>query len=689
MRLFITTRVSHARALAQALSALHGSSHKRPLSKQADHFSVGQESSGLDVVTWCGGHWLELAAPEVYDARYRQWRLEDLPILPSGRPPRWQMVEAGEGRSGRAAELKRQAQFIGQALPRAHSVVHAGDPDREGQWQIDEMLDYWKERGVLFREPVQRLLLKDLNLRALRAALKHFEAQPVDNTAFYSLSISARTRSRADWLYGLNMTRAYTLLGRHGGHEDMLSVGRVQTALLALVVKRDEQIEQFVPEPLHHLRIKLVRGDDYCYGEYASVADGPTENKPLQVLAEKLRGKMFRLQERDTRHHVESPPLPLDLSSLQIECAERLGYSGMEVIRIARALYEEHHLISYPLSDCRYLPEKNRQEAEAVLEAVASNLKSMEVFLKQADTWRSGRAWDNERLSHHHAIVPSAHVLESGALSEEEQRVYELVVRYYLAQFYPDAESLEEKLVFIADGETFVASRWQDTQSGWKQLLFPPAAAVRTVPLPDWPEGTEVPCEDWEIRESKTRPLPRFTEASLLQAMAHIAPFVSSEEVRSRLQERDGLGTESTRARMLDTLCQRGYLIRGKRHIFSAPIGRDLIHALPAAATAVEMTALWEQQLSHMARLPAQEAEAMAGNFLAEVQRSVEQFIAEAKQKKNIVVNSADDILGIQQEKKFHCPKCASVLRLRHGPYGDFWGCSAYPACSFATKYPH
>ena len=692
LRLFITGKVAVARAIAQALSSKLPISKQKPLEKSEAYFQVGH-----DCVTWTGGHLLELAGPESYDEAYRQWRLDQLPIIPrQTRQQQWLYL----------VQHSRTAQMgvIRDLLEQAETVVHAGDPDREGQWMVDEVLAY-----VHNRRPVLRMLVQDLNSKALHKVLLALEQTPQCNDDFKSLAISARARSQADWLYGLNMTRAYTLLGRHSGYEHVLSVGRVQTALLALVVQRDEAIEHFNPKNYFELRVKFrheadmaflkarIAEAEFCYADWqgkqhtSDVAHADVDF--YQAIDKKIRGKLGEVIQREEQHHAAMPPLPLNLSTLQIECAVHFGYSAAEVIELCQHLYEEFHLITYPRSDCRYLPEQAVDEANAVLEAVQKNLAGSEFLSKEAlgraDTWHRSACWDNKKIKSHHAIIPTDRWVDSKLLSESQRHVYQMISRYYAAQFFGDKLSTETKLVFNVAGEEFVVSRTEVTDAGWQQVIpelhESSGADILRHALPSWQPGDKINCEDVDILSKKTRPPLRFTDASLMAAMTSIAPFVSNDELKHSLHDMDGLGTESTRAHIIERLFNRGYLMKGSRNIFSTPIGRDLIHALPLQATQVDMTARWEKTLQQMADMDAVAADSLAEQFIADVEKQVALLMEQARQKKNMALTSADKILGIATEIDFHCPKCQSLLVLRGGKNGDFWGCSAYPQCRYTA----
>jgi DNA topoisomerase-3 len=337
------------------------------------------------------------------------------------------------------------------------------------------------------------------------------------------------------------------------------------------------------------------------------------------------------------------------------------------------------------------LPESFVDDANEVMDAIRKTLPDTEQLLKEkinsADTWRRSSCWDNKKIKSHHAIIPTERCIDSKLLSEPQLRVYLTICRYYVAQFFGDKLSTESTLGFNVEGEDFFISRVRVTEAGW-QSVTPESNEHALIPtelsrqeLPSWQTGDRIKCEDIDIREKKTRPPLRFTDASLMAAMTSIIPFVTREEIKSDFHDLDGLGTESTRASIIENLFRRGYLMKGSKNIFSTPIGRDLIHALPVQATHVDMTARWEKTLHQIADMDSADAEQAADQFMRDVEQQVTAFMEHARHQKNMAVTSVDKILGFETEEKFLCPKCQSLLVQRNGKNGVFWGCSSYPDC--------
>ena len=585
-RLFIAEKPSLARAIADALP--------KPHKKDQGFIQCGNG----DIVTWCIGHLLEQVEPDAYDERYKKWNMADLPIIPE----QWQLRPK--------KNVSKQLTVIKKLVKQTTHIVHAGDPDREGQLLVDEVLDHCK-LSASQKGTVERLLISDLNLPAVQKALKSLRS----NRDFIPLSVSALARSRADWLYGMNMSRAYTLLGQKAGYQGVLSVGRVQTPVLGLVVRRDEEIEQFVPKDYFIVDALIPYQDSVASFDIRarwkpSEACQPWQDEEGRVLnrkladnvAQRIKGQPARVTESEQKQTKQAAPLPYSLSALQIDAAKRFNLSAQQVLDICQALYEKHKLITYPRSDSRYLPKAHFSEAPKVVDAIANNAKELDGAVRGADLSLKSKAWNDSKVDAHHAIIPTPKKASVNALSGQEMKVYQLIARQYLMQFYPAAIYAEAKLVFEIAGGVFIAKGRQLTFAGWKTLLGQQEEENEGIDtVPPLTEGTVLTCREGEVQAKKTEPPRHFTEATLLQAMTGIARFVEDKELKKILRDTDGLGTEATRAGILDTLFKRQLLSRQGKTILSTPAGRGLIHALPSEATYPDMTAHWEHQLQAMA----------------------------------------------------------------------------------------
>lgn len=584
MRLFIAEKPSLGRAIADALPKPH---------KKGEGFI---ETAEGDVVTWCIGHLLEQAEPDAYDAAYKQWRMESLPIVPS----QWQLVAK--------PKTKPQLSAIKRLIKQADCVVNAGDPDREGQLLVDEVIDFL---GYPKTKPVQRCLISDLNPPAVRRALDKLR----DNKEFVPLAVSALARSRADWLYGINMTRAYTLLGRKGGCSELLSVGRVQTPLLGLVVRRDLEIDAFVPKPFFEVLAQVVtQGNERFSAKWLpSEACAPWQDEEGRVLnralaakvVERIQGQDALVEEVEEQARKQTAPLPYNLSSLQIDAAKRFGMDAKRVLDICQGLYERHKLITYPRSDSRHLPSDHFSRAEQVREAIAATATAPALAraVSEADSKLRSKAWNDSKVDAHHAIIPTEKWGNEASLSAEESKIYGLVARQYLLQFYPPFEYNDSKVLLRIAGGLFQAKARRILKAGWKALLGVEEDddEEKAGTLPALRQGERLLCERGELLEKMTQAPKAFTDATLLAAMTGIARYVQDPEIRKTLRETDGLGTEATRAGIIDLLFKRRFLVRQGKSIKATPTGRALILALPPSATTPDMTALWEQHLGKIA----------------------------------------------------------------------------------------
>ena len=581
MRLFIAEKPSLARAIADVLP--------KPHRRGQGFIACGNDQT----VTWCVGHLLEQAQPEHYDPRYARWSLADLPIVPE----QWQLRPR--------PEVARQLSVIEELLQKATRVVHAGDPDREGQLLVDEVLDYLNLSSEK-KNAVQRCLINDLNPQAVERAIETLR----DNRDFVPLCISALARARADWLYGINMTRAYTLFGRNAGYNGVLSVGRVQTPVLGLVVRRDEEIADFVARDFFEVRAHILAENDQRFTALWQPSDaceswqdeeGRLLNRSLaDHVCKRIAGQPAKVTGYQDKRETDIAPLPFSLSSLQIEAARRFGLSAQSVLDICQRLYETHKLITYPRSDCRYLPEEHFAGRHAVLDAINSHLPQ-QAFPEELNTDLRNRCWDNKKVDAHHAIIPTARRSQT-RLTDNELNIYGLIARQYLMQFCPEAIYRKCVIDLEIAGGKFIAKARFLAVAGWRVLLGSKERDEENdgTPLPEVKKGQQLLCEQGEVLEKKTQPPRHFTDATLLSAMTGIARFVQDKALKKVLRETDGLGTEATRAGIIELLFKRGFLEKKGRYIHSTVVGKALIHALPQPAASPDMTAQWESMLTRI-----------------------------------------------------------------------------------------
>ncbi len=590
MKLYIAEKPSLGRAIAAALP--------KPQKNHKTHI----ELANGDMVSWCIGHILAQADPEDYHADLKKWRMDTLPIVPE----QWQLKPISRTRS--------QLTVLRRLVKQATEIIHAGDPDREGQLLVDEVIDFLKVSKTK-KANIKRLLISDLNLPAVKRALNSLK----NNSDFMPLSISALARSRADWLYGINLTRAYTLQGQKTGYNSVLSVGRVQTPLLGLVVRREQEIANFISKPFYqvHAHISLQAGEatsfiakwqpsenckPYCDEEGRVLVKALAEN-----VVKRIDNQPATVSRIENNEKQQAAPLPFNLSQLQISAAKQFSMNAKLVLDVCQSLYEKHKLITYPRSDCRYLPKEQLKQASGIINMLAGTSLPCNKPAQDANQSLVSKAWNDKKITAHHAIIPTEKSPEKLNLNTFEKNIYLLIVRQYLVQFYPAYIYQQTKLSLIIAGGNFVTQAKTEKQLGWK-VLFPKSSKSKTnnsqqndeqeQTLPIVEQGQLLHCQQGELVEKHTSPPQSFTDATLLAAMTGIARYVNDAAIKKVLKDTDGLGTDATRAGIIDLLFKRGFLQRQGKAITATEVGIALINALPEIATLPDMTAQWEATLS-------------------------------------------------------------------------------------------
>jgi DNA topoisomerase-3 len=548
MRLFLCEKPSQAKDIAKVLGA----------NRRGDGCWLGAEVT----VTWCIGHLLETAPPDAYDARYKRWVLADLPIVPE----RWKMLVKPKT----ASQFKAVKRLLGEA----RELVIATDADREGEMIARELVEHCRYRG-----PIQRLWLSALDDASIRKALAALK--PGAET--FSLYHSALGRSRADWLIGMNMSRLFTLLGRQSGYQGVLPVGRVQTPTLRLVVDRDRSIADFVPVAYWAIEVALLADGSTFSAQWRAPEDACDEQGRClnQALAQQAAAAIgnastARVVKLHTERMREAPPLPFDLGTLQEVCSKKLGLGAQETLDIAQALYETHKVITYPRSDCGYLPLSQHGEAPAILEALGRADPGLAGLLPHLDAQRRSRAWNDGKVSAHHGIIPTAAALNLDRLVGKQRAVYTLIRARYLAQFLPNHEYDRTQADFDCAGQALRAVGKVIVEPGWRRAL-PEALTpgkgreAPPQPLPALREGQDCAVDGVTLKDLWTQPPKPFTEGDLIKAMKNVAKLVDDPRLKQKLKDTTGIGTEATRAGIIQGLLDRGYLIKQGKALAATP----------------------------------------------------------------------------------------------------------------------
>ncbi|MBQ4833926.1 DNA topoisomerase III [Pseudoalteromonas sp. MMG010] len=581
MKLYIAEKPSLGRAIADALPKPH---------KKHDGYI---ELANGDCVSWCIGHLLEQAEPDDYDERFKKWQFEHLPIIPT----EWQLKAK--------TKTRKQLTVLKKLIKQASTLVHAGDPDREGQLLVDEVIGQVK-LSQSKKNTIERLLISDLNLIAVKKSLTQMRA----NRDFVPLSVSALARSRADWLFGMNLTRAYTLAGQKAGFGNVLSVGRVQTPILGLVVNRDKEIANFVAKPFYEVMAHLVTPEQHSFKAKWSPSkacephqdeEGRVINKALaQNVASRITQQPGQIIELEQKQKKQSPPLPYNLSALQIDAAKAFSMPAQKVLDTCQALYERHKLITYPRSDNRYLPKDHHHDAKAILKAMAVNNGQSVEHINAADTTKRSKCFNDSKVAAHHAIVPTAKQLKTVSLSSDEAKIYQLISRHYLIQFYPEYVYNETKVEVEIAGGLFKTNAKQEVSLGFKALMGK-SELNQEMSLPPLAKGMALTCNKGEVVEKQTTAPAYFNDATLLSAMTGISRYVKNPQIKKILKDTDGLGTEATRAGIIELLFKRRFLKREGKLIKATETGHALISVLPEGLASPDLTAKWESSLSDIA----------------------------------------------------------------------------------------
>ncbi|HGN1054792.1 TPA: DNA topoisomerase III [Pseudomonas aeruginosa] len=648
MRLFLCEKPSQGKDIGRILGATQR--------------GEGCLSGSGVTVTWCIGHLVEAAAPEVYDAALKRWSLEQLPIIPQ----QWRV----EVKPKTATQFK----VVKALLAKATHLVIATDADREGELIAREIIDLCGYRG-----PIERLWLSALNDASIRTALGKLRSSS-DTLPMY---FSALARSRADWLVGMNLSRLFTVLGRQAGYDGVLSVGRVQTPTLKLVVDRDREIAAFKSVPFWAIDVSLSAGGQAFSAQWIP-PDGCTDDagrclqQPIaQQAAQQIRAAgCAQVVSVETERVREGPPLLFDLGTLQEVCSKQLGLDVQETLEIAQALYETHKATTYPRSDSGYLPESMFAEVPTVLDSLLKTDPSLRPIMGQLDRSQRSRAWNDGKVTAHHGIIPTLEPANLSAMSEKELAVYRLIRAHYLAQFLPHHEFDRTVAELSCGQQKLVATGKQVVAQGWRLVLAEPEreggadedgeAAARSQVLPTLREGMACQVAEAEIKALKTMPPKPYTQGELVKSMKGVARFVTDPRLKQKLKDTTGIGTEATRANIITGLLTRGYLVKKGRSIRASDTAFTLIDAVPAAIADPGTTAVWEQALDMIE----------AGQLTLDV------FIGkQAAWISQLIAQYGSTSLSIKIPSGPACPQCGAPTRQRTGKTGPFWSCSRYPDC--------
>ena len=558
-------------------------------------------------VTWALGHLVTLCEPDELDEKYKRWSMQTLPILPDSIPLK--------------VLPKTRAQFsVVKKLMNSReigSIICATDSAREG-----ELIFRYIYQMAGCKKPVERLWISSMT----DAAIQQGFAQLKPASAYDSLYASARCRSEADWLVGMNASRAFTLK-----YNVLLSIGRVQTPTLALLVKRDQEIEQFVPRDYWELRAN--------FGDYEGLYYDP-ELKETRIYdkdrAERIRrevaGKTGTVVESERELKRMPPPQLFDLTTLQREANRRYGFSADKTLKLAQSLYETHKLLTYPRTDSRYLPPDMKPKVAQALKNLPAPYADFVASPELNWNLSSGRFYDASKISDHHAIVPTEKRPNLSALSPDEQRLYDMVARRLIAVHYPYYEYEAARIMTRVEGHLFRSTGSTPVREGWRALYRDEQTAARKkeeAQLPRLSVGDARRVVRTSVKAQKTKPPAPHTDASLLSLMENAGQEIEDEALREQMKS-SGLGTPATRAATIERLIDVGYAQRRGKTIISTEKGRKLIAVAPVEITSAVTTGRWEKALSDLAAVPdVEQRMAKADRFMQGIRR-FSMFLVEA-----------------------------------------------------------
>ncbi|ECK2550113.1 DNA topoisomerase III [Campylobacter jejuni] len=664
MRLFIAEKPELAKAIAEGLDG--------SFIKEKTHIIKGD-----DIITWAYGHILELAEPENYDEKYKKWGFENLPIFPSY----FKYIPKESSKS----QLNAIVKLINDN--RVDSIVNCGDADEEGQILIDEIINYSKTNKKIFR-----VLINDITPKAVREEI----AKIKPNSDFKGMSESGFARSQADWLVGMNITRAFTLQAQKNGYMGkVISIGRVQTPILGLITARDYEFENFKSKDYF-----VLLGDFKINNDSIKAILKTKDKIEILDLANTIKNNCIG---KDAKVNIkkenkkEYPPLPYNLLILQAECAKKFGFSPDKTLKITQELRETHKAISYNRSDCQYLPENIFHQASSILEAINNNSDTLELkkLKDNANLDIKSKAFDDTKLSAHYGIIPTQMNIKSN-FTNEQKLIYDLIAKRFLLQFFDPREYLSISIELNINEYIFNANQSITTKKGFREFLEKDEnkdeekeEIINYCDFSKFNNNDLANCININIDKKQTKPKPYYTMETLLKDLNSVAKYVKDERIKKLLLEKDkdkkgesgGIGTPATRSNHIQTLIDREYIevSKDKKQIIkSTQKGKELIKYLPQMLSSPDMTALWYEQQKII-----EEGKLDRNVFLNEIKVFIENEINNIKNTTISIKSPSNKTIT-----NIICPKCnIGVLREINGKFGKFFSCTEYSkGCDYKAK---
>lgn len=617
----LAEKPSVARELARVLNC----------TQQSKGYLEGQQY----IVTWALGHLVGLAEPEEYDRKYKEWRLEDLPMLPE------------KMRLCVLKETGHQFHIVTHLMQRSdiNNFIIATDAGREG-----ELVARWIMKLGAWHGPFQRLWISSQTDQAIREGFRNLKpGRQYDN-----LFQAAVCRAEADWLIGLNVTRALTCK-----FNAQLSAGRVQTPTLAMIVRREQDIQNFKPVEYHTIQANF--GDYLGYWRDKNGNGRIFDIQQANALLQKIQNHDGVIQEikRDTKS--EPAPLAYDLTELQRDANHRYGFSAQKTLSLAQQLYERHKILTYPRTDSRYLSADLVPTFRQRLQAIAVGPYQKWTNLLMNQHLNPGRRFINdEKVSDHHAIIPTEEPLRLDNLDNDERRLFDLVVRRFLSILFPPYRYEQQTIVTQINGENFYSTGRMTLDMGWRDITTSNQENESADESPEQTlrqetKGSAKKVTSVKLEKGKTKPPPRYTEASLLAAMESPQQFIADEELRETIKE-SGLGTPATRAEIIEKLIYNFYIERQGKSLIPTSKGTQLIDLVPEQLRSPELTAEWERRLNRIAQ-----GKEDFQKFINDIRHNASELVTLVRQ---------DTSTFKVQVSKQKCPMCGKFMQIFNSKKG-------------------
>jgi len=646
MKVCIAEKPSVAREIATILGAK---------TKRDGYF----EGNGY-AVTYTFGHLCTLFEPHDYKAHWKSWDLNNLPMLP----------EKFATKAVENAGIKKQLNIIKNLFSKASLVINCGDAGQEGELIQRWVIDYAKYKGE-----VKRLWISSLTPEAIKSGFENLKpASQYDNLYYAGFS-----RAIGDWLLGMNATRLYTV--KHGGYKQVLSVGRVQTPTLAMLVNRYKEIQNFKPQSYWELQT-LYRDTLFNCEEGRFL-----KKEAGEVFANKVKQSDFEIVSTTKKEGKEYAPKLFDLTGLQVYCNTKFGFTADETLKIVQKLYEQK-VVTYPRVDTTFLPNDVYPKIKEILSKL-TNYSHLTQLLLTAKIKKSSKVFNDKKVTDHHAIIPTGIQIK---LQYNQQQVYDIITKRFIAVFYNDCKVANTSVIGKADSVTFKTTGKEILEKGWRVVFESNTTSKKeTGILPTFTKG-EKGVHQPSFLEKETKAPKYFTEATLLRAMETAGKQVDDEQMREIMKE-NGIGRPSTRANIIETLFKRKYTIRKKKQILPTQTGIQLIDTIQnKLLKSAELTGRWEKQLKRI-----EKGEFKAGVFIQNMKKMVDELVYEVRiekikanishstnihAKKEVTPSNKKEKTGITSEK---CPKCKQGFILKGS---NAYGCSAYTnGCDFRLPF--